>query len=191
MEESSFPRAEKMHGRKRPKALLILIIFLLILFVLIFVSTRFLGTGLEEDSTETTPPTPVIVPSSTPMPTKEGEEKESITITPTGVSPTPKKQTVTPGELDRSSLSIQVLNGSGISGAAGKMQATLDNLGYTDVTTGNADAFDYEDISISVKSTKAKFLELLKKDLSDSYTIGDTDTKLTSGSYDAVIIIGQ
>jgi hypothetical protein len=167
----------------------------MLLSVLIFIGSRFLGTGVDDQAEQSDVlPTAVIAPSSTPTPTSQEDTKngkakeEEKTETPTPSAPAKKSSDTS---LNRSSLKIQVLNGSGISGAAGKMSATLNDLGYTNVTTGNADAFDHEDISISVKSTKANFLELLEKDLSDSYTIGDTDSKLVSDQYDAVIIIGQ
>lgn len=175
MEESAFPRAHEMHANRRPKALLLLVLLLVILAVLIFVGTRFLGTGSEDNSGPTpTEEVAEVAPTSSDEPVEE---------TPT---PTPEEE-----ELDRSSLSVQVLNGSGISGAAGELAGILEDLGYTDVTTGNADEFEYEDISISVTSTKANFLNLLETDLEDSYTIGNTDTDLVSDTYDAVIIIGE
>lgn len=176
MEESAFPRAYEMHTNRRPKALLLLVVFLVILAVLIFFGTRFLGTGSEESEGETS-----TTVSSEASPTPQETVLED---TPT---PTPNVDE----ELDKTSLSIQVLNGSGVSGAAGELASVLEDAGYTDVTTGNADEFDHEGISISVTSTKENFLKLLETDLEDSYTIGNTDTDLTSSSYDAVIIIGE
>lgn len=194
MDETAFPRATHMSGRRRPKAFLILIGVLVLLGLLVYAGTRFLGTGSENPEEEgEVLPTAVIAPSSTPgpspdketpTPTEEAEEEEEDE----DVTPTKSAGSTT---LDKSSLVIQVLNGSGISGEAGKVQASLEDLGYTDVTTGNADSFDYEDLTISVKSTKANFLKALETDLSDSYTIGDTDTSLASSEYDVVIIVGQ
>lgn len=174
-EAGSFPRAREMNAGRRPKALIILIAFLLVLAVLIYLGTRFLGTGTDDEIEEE--PTPAIEATSTPVPTDtEG--------------PTPT-ETEEEEELSRDDLRIQILNGSGTPGAAGSMSAYLKNLGWSDITTGNADSFDFEDVSISVTSDLAGYLELLETDLSDSYTIGDTDTDLTSSSYDAVITIGQ
>jgi len=195
MEESAFPRAKEMHTKRRPKALIFLVIFLLVLSGLIFLGSRFLGTGMEEDEREDVLPTAVIAPSSTPQPEDEesSEEEESIEDDEEkNDDPTPTtKPTISSSSLDRSSLRIQVLNGSGIQGAASEMNTFLTEQGYTDITTGNADSFEYEDVSISVKSTKSNFLKQLETDLSDSYTIGGTDTSLSSSEYDVVIIIGQ
>jgi len=184
-----------MHTKRRPKALIFLVIFLLVLSGLIFLGSRFLGTGMEEDEREDVLPTAVIAPSSTPQPEDEesSEEEESIEDDEEkNDDPTPTtKPTISSSSLDRSSLRIQVLNGSGIQGAASEMNTFLTEQGYTDITTGNADSFEYEDVSISVKSTKSNFLKQLETDLSDSYTIGGTDTSLSSSEYDVVIIIGQ
>lgn len=192
MEETAFPRASQMHTRRRPKAILILVGVLIVLGLLVYGGMRFLGSGTDEEENVDVLPTAVIAPSSTPAPTDTETEE---TPTPTedednDDDPTPTK-TSSNSSIDKSSLVIQVLNGSGVSGAAGEVQTILEDAGYSDITTGNADSFDYEDITISVKSTKSNFLKLLETDLSDSYTIGDTDTDLSSSEYDAVIIIGQ
>lgn len=175
-QEGSFPRANQMNPSRRPKALIILIVFLLVLSVIIYLGTRFLGTGSEEEVDEA--PTPVIEATSTPEPTQEEE-------------PTPTGTESESDDLDRADAAIQILNGSGISGAAGSMSAVLKSAGWSDITTGNADSFDFEDVSISVTKESAGFLPMLEEDLEDDYTIGDTDTDLASTTYDAVITIGK
>jgi hypothetical protein len=94
--------------------------------------------------------------------------------------------------LDRSKLSIKVENGSGTEGAAGKMSEILKKLGYNNPSTGNADNYNYKNVTIKVKSEKADFLNLLKKDLSKDYTVKTATSDLPpSSSTDAVIIIGK
>lgn len=189
MEETAFPRAAQMNTQRKPKAIAMLIGVLILLALLVYGGTRFFGTGSNAPDEEgEVLPTAVIEPTEPQEPT-DTEDVVSPTDTEDDKEITPT--TAANLKLDKSSLAIQVLNGSGISGQAGKVQATLEGLGYTDVTTGNADSFDYEDLSISVKSTKANYLKALETDLSDSYTIGDTDTKLSSSEYDVVIIIGE
>lgn len=94
--------------------------------------------------------------------------------------------------LDRSKLSIAVVNGSGIEGTAGKAAMILKAFGYNVVSTGNADNFNYEGVTIKVKNDKSKFADLLKKDLSKDYTIKSTSSDLPSDSpTSALIIIGK
>lgn len=176
-EAGSFPRANQMNSRRRPKALFILIAFLLLLSVLIFLGTRFLGTGSEEEDEEFSP-TPIIEATSTPEPTSEE------------VTPTPEEEEES--DLGREDARVQILNGSGVAGTASSMSAILKSAGWTNISTGNAANFDYEDVEISVtEEAGSGLLQMLEDDLSDDYTIGDTDTDLSSDSYDAVITIGK
>lgn len=94
--------------------------------------------------------------------------------------------------LDRSKLSVSVVNGSGIEGTAGKAAALLKELGYNIASTGNADNFNYQGATIKVKDSKNNFLPLLKKDLAKEYTVNSTSSDLpSSSSTDALIIIGK
>src|SRR3990167_9003906 len=82
-------------------------------------------------------------------------------------------------------------NGSGEAGVAGKAAGILKDLGYL-ASTGNADNFNYSNVTIQVKSTKSDYLALLKKDLSASYTIGSSSSDLSAtSSADALVIIGK
>jgi len=85
-----------------------------------------------------------------------------------------------------------VQNGSGTAGVAAKGVSVLKGLGYDVVTSGNADNFNYTNVTIQVKSGKSDFLSLLKKDLGFNYTIGSATSDLPdSFSSDALVIIGQ
>jgi hypothetical protein len=71
----------------------------------------------------------------------------SFSLPTTGEAPTPTTDpeeaspTPTPApELDRSEITIDVLNGSGITGKAGETAEKLETLGYTIGTIGNASA---------------------------------------------------
>lgn len=126
--------------------------------------------------------TPGLIPTDTPQP--------NVTVTPT------PKPTVNPVDvqtgLDKNKLSVTVENGSGTVGAASKVSDVLKNLGYDVVSLGNADNFNYSNISIQVKSASSNYLTLLKNDLGTSYTIGSTSADLDAGfSSDALVIIGQ
>lgn len=183
----SFQMQPQEKGSRR-FALLVLVV--IILGVVVFSGVRFIGSRVKKEVKPT--PTPTLVQS---VPTD--------TPTPTGGSPTPKSSpTLTPkptanpvdsaSGLDRSSLSVEVKNGGGVAGAAGKASDFLKNLGYKVVSVGNADNFDYRSIVIEVKSAKSSLLSLLKKDLSVSYTIGSTSADLSAtSSADALVIVGK
>ncbi|MDO8582912.1 MAG: LytR C-terminal domain-containing protein [bacterium] len=94
--------------------------------------------------------------------------------------------------LDRSKLSVTVQNGSGTEGVAGKGANILKELGYNVASTGNADNYNYQGVTIKVKSSKSDFLNLLKQDLSKDYSITASSSDLSSDSpTDAMVIIGK
>ena len=117
-----------------------------------------------------------------------------LTATPTQTpapSPTSNPIDSTTG-LDRSKLSVIVENGSGEAGIAGKAEVTLQNLGYDVISTGNADNFNYSNVTIQVKAFDSDYLALLQKDLGFDYTIGSASADLSDGfSSDALVIIGK
>lgn len=170
---------------RRPKMLVFVVLFLILLGVSIYIGSRFLG---KKEGIEGQVPTPTITlaPSATPTPTKE--------VTPTAAKATPKptaKATPTSG-TGKASLMISVQNGSGVKGAAASMAATLKDAGYTVSSTGNADNFDYEGVTIKVKSTKSSFLNKLKTDLSGDYTVANATADLpASEETDVLIIVGK
>ena len=87
--------------------------------------------------------------------------KEDQTLAPSAtvepaIEPTP---TASPSSsLKREQIKLQVLNGSGISGFAGKAKTYLEGLGYKDVMTGNAKTSDFTNTVISVKDSKKELL---------------------------------
>ncbi len=174
---------------------LVLILFLLIIIVGgVVASKSYFGVAGEEEKI-------------TPTPTLTENNIEFIIETPTlkdaTETPVPQatatpipKPTIDPIDketgLDRSELSIEVQNGSGVTGAASKASETLKGFGYKVSSIGNADNTDYENVTIKVKSQKSKFLDLIKKDLGFSYTIGSASADLSDdSSTDAVVIVGK
>lgn len=142
-------------------------------------------------------PQPVakVSPTATPTPTVVPTETTSLTPTPSGKvtpSPTPKgKSTPTPTEAVAAPLRIEVLNGSGVSGAASKMASFLKSKGYGLSGTGNADAFDYQKTVIQIKKSKSSEAQALKKVLSTGYTVDPTiQTLAESSQSDAIVIVG-
>ena len=110
--------------------------------------------------------------------------------------PTPSVDTViSPSPVpivDRGTIHIEVLNGGGIAGAAGKMKVLLEEKGYIVDKTGNADNYTFDKTQISVKKSQEAVLKLLQEDLSGTYTIGTPDTDLAESSEaDIVITVGK
>lgn len=115
--------------------------------------------------------------------------------TPEAMStPTPQQETATPTPVskeDKESLKIQVLNGSGIAGEASKVEGSLNDAGFTTITTGNAKSYDYTDTELSVKSSVSNELKSEIKDALSGYTLKDSDELPDSSTYDVVITVGK
>ncbi len=179
---------------KRSKRFFFFILFLLIVGGLFFFGRSKISGIMHKLSSS---PTPTVTPSSTPEPTQvEDTPTPEETTTPQETdTPTPKP-TQNPVDsatgLDRSTLTVEIQNGSGTVGVASKASDILKNLGYHVTAIGNADNFDYDNTTIMVRDTKSDFLSLLQKDLSGSYTVGSTSAALSaSSSADALVIVGK
>ena len=119
---------------------------------------------------------------------KSQNAKPQTTVAQTTPAPSASPAAV---EIKRADLKVQVLNGSGVVGAAGKAKTFLEGLGYTDVKTGNADG-DFAETEIEIKENKSSASEMVKKDLKDEYTLADTIGELDKTSdYDVVITLGS
>jgi cytoskeletal protein RodZ len=194
MEDSSFQSPVNQFSynsetQKKPKKFVYLIILLVVLGGF-FLIRNFFGSNKEKQTPETTPtPTEYQFPTDTPVPSiSPTAEIEKPTVAPTK-SVNPVDQST---GLDRSTLSVEVQNGSGEAGAAGKGAEALKSFGYKIASMGNADNFDYQNATVKVKSTKSNYLALLKKDLGFSYTVGSASADLSSSfSADALVIIGK
>lgn len=144
---------------------------------------------LTSKSSKAPSPTPTPTFSfESPSPTEQPSPTESASPTASPVSSVDK----TSG-LDRAKLSVQIENGSGVAGAAGKASDLLKSLGYDVVGAGNADNFNYIGVTIKVKSSAQGYIPVLNKDLSsNSYTVGSSSADLTAtSSADALVIIGK
>jgi len=120
-------------------------------------------------------PSVVVVPTPTPT---TGPE-----VTPTSTQS---------GTIKREGLTIQVLNGGGVSGAASKMKKFLEDKGYTVSDTANAASYTYEETLILVKADKKAYITLLEEDLGEQYTLGTSAATLEDdASYGAQVIVGK
>lgn len=180
------------------KLLGFMITTIIVLGLLIFTASS-IFSGKEKPSNDvpgvTILPTPVreitITPVITSAVTSAMTPQVTGRVTPTSVKKI--SPTIEPTVSTKSSaLKLEILNGSGIKGSAGKMSTLLTSAGYVVVNTGNADAFTYKGINVNIKKSKATSLNQLKKDLTaNNYLVSDSKTTLPETSNaDAQIIIG-
>lgn len=90
--------------------------------------------------------------------------------------------------------SIEVLNGSGITGAAAKLKTSLTGEGFKVVSAGNADRSDYTDTVISTKKkVNSAYLDKLKDYLKKTYvSISDSEISVPEANdADIIITIGK
>lgn len=193
MEDQAFPTPAITKPPKNRKRFVYLLIAIVIVLIIIFAGNKFLGSKNNKESSKITPtPTEFQIPTDTPepSPTDEPTSTPKPTNTPT---PRPSSNPIDKATgLDRSKLSVEVQNGSGEAGVAAKGSGILKDLGYNVTSTGNADNFDYSNVTVKVKSAKSDYFTLLKKDLSATYTVGSSSSDLSaSSSADALVIIGK
>lgn len=116
-----------------------------------------------------------------------GSKKAAPTPTPSATAePTP-----TPKALNRSDWSMEVLNGSGVTGAAKKIADQLKALGYPVVKVGNADKDDYTSNQFFVKKGLEDSVNLVILDIKDIIKIASISGELKDSTASARIIIGK
>lgn len=114
---------------------------------------------------------------------KKQQQEETATPTQT---PTP-----TPQALNRSEWSLEVLNGSGVTGVAKKLADQLKELGYQVSKVGNADRDDYETNQLYVREDLADEIDAVVLDIKDIIKIASIAGKLKDSTPSARIIIGK
>lgn len=140
------------------------------LFPILIICLILVGMGFFFIKKAKAPPTQVKTPTT-------------INIT----SPTPTQILI-----NKQDITIQILNGSGIEGVAGKMESLLKNQGYTIVDLTNADNYDYLQTEIRVKEKiTTAFYDSLEKVLKSNYKIVKGDLLTPNEKNDIVIIIGK
>ncbi|MEK7186227.1 MAG: LytR C-terminal domain-containing protein [Patescibacteria group bacterium] len=196
MEDNPFPQPtlEKPTSKKKKRFVFLFFVIVLVL-ILIYLGSRFMGNSSSQQEEALPTPEEFVIPTDIPTPAEESPaptEEAKKTPTPTAKASRSASSVDKTTGLDRADLEILVQNGSGEKGVAGTVADVLKGLGYAISSTGNADNFDYSDITIQVKSAQKDFLPILKKDLAGSYTIGSATSDLpASASYDALVIVGK
>jgi uncharacterized protein YxeA len=122
-----------------------------------------------------------VTPTSTPQ--------ESPTAAPTEKPASPSG---TVSKVKFSDYSINLLNGSGIPGEAGKAKALLADAKFKKIDTSNAASYDFTDTEVQLKdNVPSEVYDKIAELLGSKYTVVKSDTVLKSTSlYDVVITIG-
>lgn len=165
--------------KKSKKSLLIFIIVLLVLGLGGFWFYRGYQTNQQQaQESEVTPTEALVLESPTPS-------DDETTPTPTGV--------VRGAVTSSKDLVIEVLNGSGEEGVAGKMRDHLSAKGYTNIEVGNADNFDYQGVEVRINDQYKKYLENVEADIKDAYTLSSDSGKIVQGDsdVDVTVIVGK
>lgn len=118
-------------------------------------------------------------------------EEAVIEDTPdVGTEQQTSEPTATPEPVDKSEVSIMILNGTGITGEAGILQEELEGLEYENIEVGNADETDHEitivifspDLSDVIKDEILGELEDLYNEVqSETSELDDYDIEITTG----------
>ena len=144
-----------------------LVIFALVLLLLVGGGIFLFSRGSKEGTSEISP-TPTVEGLSNP------------TSTPT--------ITTTPSPADKSDVSIEIQNGTGITGEAAYLQGILKSLGYSDIKVGNADAENHETTTVTfAKSLSSSVVDEINKKLESTYK--DVETKTSSTQKTDVLIV--
>lgn len=96
-------------------------------------------------------------------------------------------------EIDLAEYSVQVLNGSRVSGAASKVGLLLEAAGFAEIAVGNANANTYELTSVQRKETVPdEAVEAIVDKLSESYEVEEMEDFLEAEAmYDVVVMVGK
>lgn len=121
----------------------------------------------------------------------KGTSFSSPSPSPVAISSPSAKESPSSAELDRSEVSVRVLNGSGVSGAAASARDILEKLGWSVDSIGNADADDYEATKVRAKADFSDLADLMASDLSSDFDASTSSDELeASDSADIEVIVG-
>lgn len=149
-----------------------LLIFLIIIGAVVFAFFRGIG------------------PFESISPFTKGSASPTPTPSPIAVS-SPTTQESPAADLDRSEVSVRVLNGSGVTGKAASVRDFLEELGWTVDSIGNADGSDFESTEVRFKADSSDFADLIVEDLSSDYDASTSSDSLeASDSADIEVIVG-
>lgn len=97
--------------------------------------------------------------------------------------------TPTPGALTREEISLEILNGSGVAGAAGDAAEEFEELGYQIAEIGNADTTEGNELYVNPEVEG--LVEQLLEDVEGMLEITSVSGELTDSDASARIILGE
>ena len=102
-----------------------------------------------------------------------------------------EESTATPAstQLEREEITLEILNGSGVAGAAGDAAEIFEALGYEDVETGNADETEGNELYVS--SDIEDLIDVLLEDVEEELDISSISGELDDSTASARIILGE
>ena len=125
---------------------------------------------------------------------KEIQLKSDKIISPIGstvaVSPTPYALPPTPSPV-LSDISFEVLNGSGIEGQAGKVADLLKEKNVTQITTGNADNYNYAKTIIRIKKEYTSFGKELETLIQTKFELDKSEELDSGAAFGVQIVVGK
>lgn len=164
-----FPETPRKKSGGFPKWIIAVVGVLLILAVGGFFISRSLGS-----SEETEPTTTPAGLSSLPTP---------------NVTSTPTPEAVE--EVDKSEVSIEVLNGTGTAGEATFLQGELEDLGYEEIEVGNATSQNETETTVTISNDMPdEIVDELTEALEDIYDEVTVSRGTVSGGFDIRILTG-
>lgn len=175
---------EEMSRRDEPKKggskkkLIIILVLLLLCGVGVFLIFKGVTSGPEETTIEG---------DSTPTPSAEVFPTEDSGSSPT---PSPKGTSSPNTKIDRTKVTIKVLNGTGIPKESGLLQTKLSDLGYTKIDVGNADSTDNSDAVVTFSSSVTDEVNKEITDLLKSTYKKVVSRSASSATTDVMIITG-
>lgn len=114
--------------------------------------------------------------------------KKTVEVVVPSISPTPEI-TIEPSPVDLTSFSIQVLNGSGVTGEAASIKTLLINQGFESVDVGNAEATNEGVIRSKIEIPKA-VLDIAEN-ITDDYKMGEPVILTSESEYDLIVVVGS
>jgi hypothetical protein len=97
--------------------------------------------------------------------------------------------TPAPIQLERGEITLEILNGSGVAGAAGDAAEVFEALGYEDVEIGNAD--ETEGTELYVSSDVEGLIDVLLEDVEEELDISSISGELDDSDVSVRIILGE
>lgn len=125
----------------------------------------------------------VIRKSGTKSAASNAESSAASVVSP---APTPTEKPV-----QKSQLAVEIQNGNGEAGLAGKWKTVLAKAGYSTITTGNADNYEYTGVTIQAKT--AGIAAVLLEDVKPAYAAASVSGTFldSTSSVDAIVIVGR